>query len=221
MDFPEQVIEVKQQLLQANDHRIKIMEALTEPSDKAYQSEAKKMWNSLLKAEKARGGGLSNQWILEFLDAVHLFMQEKPYYSLSGETRRECMNKIKVSTKNIKDAYKRLGLNDPFLSLDPVTFPLMDEEGNAVMEADVIPTFGIIEALEFYLDYANEELRNYKPKGKAGERQKSNRFVRSLGTRFMNGYKKPLLEVIARAAFLLYGEEYTQPEVHNLVKGRK
>ena len=118
-------------------------------------------------------------------------------------------------------AYKKLGLDEPFLLLDPVIFPLLDEEGNAVTETDFLPTFGIINALDFYHDYASEELRNYKPKGKAGKRQKSNRFVRSLGTRFKNMYKKPLLEVIARATILLYGEEYSESEVLYLVKGRK
>ena len=221
MKLPEQVIEVKEKLLKARDPRIGIMKALTETDDIAYQSDVEKMWKSLLKAEMANGRALSNQWVLEYLDAVQIFMQEKSYFSLSGEVRRKHMAEIRDYTKKLKIAYKKLGLDEPFLLLDPVTFPLLDEEGNAVTETDLHPTFGIINALDFYHDYAIEELRNYKPKGKAGGRQKSNRFVRSLGTRFMNGYKTPLLETIARAAFLLYGEEYSESEVLYLVKGRK
>lgn len=219
MELPKQVIEVKEQLLKAKDHRSEIIKSLTE-SEK-YRSDIEKMWKSLLKAENDNGRGSSNEWILEFLDAIYIFRQEKAYFSLSGADRKIYMKDIRECTRTLKIAYKELGLDQPYLLYDPYVFPLFDDKGNPITETNFLPAIGITEALDFYHDYANEEVRNYKPKGKGGERQKSNRFVRLLGQRFMTVYKKPLLEVTARAALLLYGEEYSQPQVHNLVRGRK
>lgn len=221
MDLPDQIIEVKERLLKEKDPRLQIMKKLTEPFDKTYQSDVVKMWKSLLRAEKDNGGGFNNEWVLEFLDAVHIFRQEKAYFSLPGADRRQYLKDIRKCTKTLKIAYKKLGLDQSFLLYDPAHFPLLDAYKFPITDNHSLPAIGITEALDFYRDYASEQIKSFNPKGKAGERQESNRFVRSLGTRFMNRYKTPLLKAIATAAFLMYGKEYSEPDVLNLVKGRK
>jgi hypothetical protein len=221
MKLPQHVKKLKAHLEKVKDSRLATLRLLTETENPAYKRDIEHIWGSLFTAEKDCNAELNSEWALEFLDAVHSFMQEKRYFSLPGAERRESITKIKKHTRELKKAYKKLGLDQPFLLYDPATFPLPDEDGAPITDTHFLPAIGITEALDFYRDYANEEIKRYNPRGKIGIRHQSNRFVALLGKRFVNMYKKPLWDVLASAALLLYDEQYSHSEILYHVNGRR
>ncbi|MFA5593248.1 MAG: hypothetical protein WC989_08045 [Micavibrio sp.] len=217
------VDKVKAELAAKKDHRLKMMCVLTE-SDSANEGYLEEMWESIFKAEKKYDGALNDEWVYFFLNAVTTSMEEKPYFSMNGEKRKKLLEDIKNQTTKLKKLYQDSGLDQPFLSYDPdffTDFHSFDEEGKSVIETDLLPCVGITDALDFYEDFANDEIGSYVQSGKLVERHKSNRFVRVMGQRNVKRYGQPLLGVLIKSAYAIYDEVYSEPDVLNLVKGRR
>lgn len=219
MKLPSHVNEAKAHLEKTNDNRLKIMRTLTESEDLAYEEYYEEMWKSVFRAEKKYSSS-DSEWVLLFLNSVMVAMEEKPYYSLNREGREQLLRDIKNHTRELKKIYQDSGLDQPFLSYDPQFLNLFDDDGSLITEGDLLPSIGITDALNFYEDFANEEIKGFLQKGKLVKRYRSNRFIRELGKRNLSRYGQPLLNALRHSAFAIYGDLYSEPDVHTLIYGR-
>lgn len=224
MKFLSHVDEAKSWLKQVSDGRLEMMCILTEPDDSAYGEYYEKMWQTLFNAEKKYCGVKDSQWVLLFLDDVIECMEEKPHFYMNGEVRSELLQNIQVHTEILKRLYNDSGLNECLISNEGQFFggfDAYDERGNIIAENGERPKVGIVDVLDFFNDFANEEVSENAQEGKIVERCKSNRFVRSLGRRNKSRYGTPLQQVLINAAFAIYNENYSEPDISNLLNGRK
>ena len=102
MKLPQQVKDFKAHLEKTKDTRLKTMCTLTETKNSAYAEYLEKMWSSVLREEKKLGETTNNEWVSLFLNAVMISMEEKPYFSMSGEERRGYLANIKKHTRELK-----------------------------------------------------------------------------------------------------------------------
>lgn len=222
MKFPAHVEEAKRLLENNKDYqRLKVLRTLTESEDLACRSDLEGMWGSLFNAEKKYNDAPNCEWVVMFLDIVMLSMKDRPYYSMDKATRNKKLQQIEDCSKKLKIIYAELGINEALLMYDPEYFYLWDEDGMPIRDTDLLPVFGIDEALDFYHKIACEEVGQYVSDGKIVARSNSNRFIKILGRRNNRRYKQPLLRAIIQATYAIYGEEYEESDAHSLIVGRK
>ncbi len=226
MKLPQPVEQTKAELQNKKDKdataikQLKTLTLLTKNDNIAYQEYIEKMWKSLFREEKRLGNARDNQWVYHFLHSAIIALEEKEYFSMSGATLKKKLEKINKHTQNLIKTYTELGIDRPFMTYDPNIFPLFDENGEVITNFEHLQSIGIIDALEYYREQANEEIGCFSQDGKITERHAANRFVKILTKRSMQKYNTPLLAVSAYAALLIFNEAYEQADILNLVKGR-
>lgn len=216
--------EVKSDLKNKKDIRLETLNLLTEPKWSTHKEYYEEMWQSLFRMKREYHNSKSSDWVYLFLDDIIDSKKELPYFYYNNAQRTSLLKKLKKHTDALKIIFEDSGLNAALISNDGQFFHgfySYDDKGDPIMENGLRPKVAISDVLEFFLSYAEEEVSESAQKGKVVERQKSNRFVRCMAARNLDRYGKILAQVIATAAFAIYGQEYTESDIANLVYGRK
>ena len=228
MLFPKHVNDTKERLINTQDKRLPTLRTLTEPKDKAYTKEYIAMWRSLFKAEQENCAGDSNQWVYDFLDSVVEAHKLPPYFYISKKERDNLITRIQKHTKELEKIYDRNGFNQDIISNDGQFFGgfssydiIKDESGTKIIDCGRPPKASVLDALHLFAERAEDEIRDVSSNGKAGTGIEHRRFVRQLAQRNKYAYDRPLYPVIKTAVFALYGVEYEDSDISNLLHRNK
>lgn len=205
MPLPDQVLEVKEEMVQTNDERLSILRMLTESENDDNKEECKKVWELLFKEHESFANVGTNLWVYSFLDAVIELKELPERFYMSGTDRKQAIKKIKNYTKKLKGLYVSLGLDDNLISNDGQFFHgfrSIDNNGDSKVS--------VSEVLDFFADYGQEELKEASYRGKKSDKIKAIRFARLLAERNMHRYGKQLEEVIENTILLIYGVRYSE-----------
>lgn len=226
MAFHKHVLGVLRELELNKDKRLKTMITLIKGEDDKDIQNLEKMWKSIHDIEEGNHGALDNKWAYIFLDDIISCAEEKPYFLLKKSQRSELIRDIQKHTKALKKIYQSAGLDDRLISNEGQFFHGFSAQGeneNILLEEGKRQKVHISDVLEFFEDYANEEISEAPNAGKMAKRQKSNRFIRRLGRRNKSRYGtgKPLQSVLITACSALYREDYSKSDISTLLNGRK
>lgn len=230
-NFPAIVREVTDDLKRSKDERLETMLSLSPTSEHELYIDIKNMWKILSIEEGKLGDTKSKDWVLNFLDAVHLLRMQPKHSYLSNEERKDLINQIKKHTKKLKKLYVMNGLNADLISNDGQFFHgFVPEEGTFIgfgkkekndLKVRDLSKVSIAETLDFFEDFSLDEIQTAARKGKKGKTMREARFIRELAKRNQYRYGDPLYSVIQTATEASYGHKYGMPGIHTLIKGRR
>lgn len=219
MSFPEQVIDVKEEMQRTGDDRLEILKKLTESEQNDNKEECEKLWMILYQEHRSFSDVDTSLWVYSFLDAVKEFTQLPERFYMSSTDRKENIKKIKSYTGKLKKLYLSVGLDSELILNNGQFFHgFQAQEGcfNSFDKCDhsnekrEVSKVSITETLDFFSEYAEEELSEASYLGKKADNIKAIRFARLLAERNMERYGKQLEEVIENAIILIYNVRYSE-----------
>ncbi len=222
-EFPEQVLSVKQYLMESEDPRAETMRMLTEPKDTAYLSDFHKMWNVLFEKAQKGGGVHDDLWVYLFLESVIAAADQPPYFQMNGQDRRDLLDSIKNDADALINRLTHYQLDAHFIASTAKTFSGfviyedLSESNMARIGARAQSKLSFVNALKGIKDYVFEEIAAVNGKSKATPAIKPNRFLRRLATSNKRVYGKPLNSVLQTAVLAVYGIDYKISRISNLI----
>lgn len=230
-NFSAIVREVVMDLKRSEDERLETMLHFSPDSEHDLYFKIINMWEMLANEEKKYRDIKEKDWIYNFLDAAHSARTLPDHAYLNDGDREAVIKKIKEHTHALKSVYSAHGIDANLISNDGQFFHgFSPQEGN--FKGFTPPTIkkrlkgdnskvSINETLDFFEEYAIEELRTFSLIGKNGVDNNRPRFVRELGYRNLQRYGDPLYQVVRIATEAIYKYEYGMPRIHTLINGRR
>ena len=242
MAFPAHVIEIKEQL---KEHAVRdpykakllgILCKLTEPKAAVFLEDLEGMWRALEKRTDSADLEDGN-WVVHFLRAALEASALPPYASISGQDRRELMDKIKELSKELSEIlseddldahvvlsnerlldYKTLSAVEGLYVLED----LCEFERSLAGTSDCINEIvSFLTLLNFFVERSDKKIGSIGNRSKAGENSGAVGFVRALGKRnqLLYGKKTRLNKVLATAVNAIFATKYAESDIANLCKG--
>jgi hypothetical protein len=194
--FPDNVLLVKKKLQEANDPRLETMRLLTETRpDELYIDDLKIMWNRLAEVEGKEWLGNEPFWVYAFLNMVDKFRKHRPkHYSMNNADRKDLIKEIEGHTKKLT----KIHASHDFAKKN-------------------VGDTSFVEILKSMAEHTIKELKETALEGKAGKNKEPIMFARFLArhNEMMGG--EPLNSVIKTATFALYGIDYSDSDISNLL----
>lgn len=219
MPLPKQVIDVKKEMETMHDERLPILKKLTVSEHDDYKEECEAIWTLLYQEHQSFSDVDTDLWVYSFLDAVQEFSQLPERFYASSTDREETIERIRNYTEKLKKLYVSIGLDSELISNDGQFFhgfQTHEDDFNSfdrctpTTEKNDISKVSITETLDFFADYAEEELNESSYRGKKAKNIQAIRFIRLLAERNKKTYGKTLEDVVENTALLIYGVQYSE-----------
>ena len=229
MSFHPGILRLKKRILdddadESEKYQHKILRILTEPEDQSYLPEYYKMWETVFKHCRNEDWELDYFWVYGFLSNVCDSSKMPDYYYISNAERKKLVEKIERYSKQLLNLYKLNDLDINIVHLDGMIFngfyvyEDFGESNQARIDQDNDNKMPISKAINAGVSYSKERILEANTTGKAGKNVKAIRFIRNLAERNAALYEKPLYNVIATATFALYGIEYNESDISNILR---
>lgn len=247
MSFDPCVLKVKSALKEKNDERFEIMRLLTEPKDskdKKDLSKLQKMWATVKKHHpEIKSPVPEDKWVYNFLGAV-FFSSKKlaPYFYMNKTTMDLLLDDIRKTSRHLRYLFNDNGLDahlikhgetqvsnffhgnngfyiyeDFSVEDDPHFEDWSHPAGTEVIDQSECSGIALSRIIDLFAQWAEKEILTVSEIGKNGKNVKAARFARTLVRKNKMLFHQPLNEVVATAAWAIYGVEYSDADVSNLV----
>lgn len=217
--LPIHVLEVQKSLFRDNSHD------LYQISTKLISTDPKvvNMWYSLEKHSDTR----DNLWVWGFLSSAENYNNMPRYHYLNGTEKHELSDSIIGLAGQLAKKLTYWGLDGHLVHNDGINYNgfyvLEDFSGHmqAQFEEAKAKKLKVSKLITKFAERAARQIRQEPLPGKKGKKAKAVRFIRLLAARNKRMYKKPLNYVVATAANAIFGTEYVESDVRNLLTRAK
>lgn len=229
MGFHPHVEKIKEYYLKifTDDKMCGIAQKLTAPANKDDLPSLEKMWKSVQKAAEKRYELHDHMWAHNFVSAVFHASNPPPYFYKNRKEQKELVSEIERSAKRLSRILEENQLDFQLIHTPSGMFKGFafyegfSEANRARIDRDKVDKLKMSVLLPYLAAQATEEISYSYTKGKTGKRVKETRFIRFLAKNNTMVYGSPHYAIIAAAAFAVYGVEYSESDIANLVSGRK
>ncbi len=175
------------------------------------------MWRAIERRSESR-----DPWVWIFLSHLLVASRLPPYQYLSAEDRRDLSSNIVRLSNRLVRLIEKNELDLTLIFGTGVNFPGFrfyedfGEINQAQIDAAEKEKLSVCRLIREVATRATEKIKE-PVRGKAGNNVRVIRFVRSLADSNRGYYNAPLLLVVATAANALFGTEYSESDVSNLL----